>query len=255
MWQNLIKTALIGTDKSTPSVWVLEKLKEMGVKTEDVSEAVLQGAGMLTLLRKGGYPLANFKGMLPELCEKETASLCSNSSVGHLKAILNGEYEEALEEFIFFTQHHKKVLPAPFLPQILHYCRGNRALWALVKPVIGCKGRWLLQQNEEWAHLEDAPSDVLKQVSPSLSNEETLKQAGEIVLLLNNHRFGWSDDKKINAVLKRFAYCANINLIENLNHYFSIELAQNMESKIQGIFKVLFFRRDMINALGENKYL
>jgi Family of unknown function (DUF5691) len=250
MWQDLIKTALIGTDKSTPSVSTLEKLKEMGIKAEEVSEAILQGAGVLTLMRKGGYPLSDFKGSLPEICEKETANLCSNQSVGHLKAILSGEHEGAFEEFIFLMRQNKKVLPAHFLPQILHYCRGNRSLWSMVKPVVGNKGKWLMKQNEDWTHLSNqTTSDIEGEVSPQLSKEETLKQAREITTLLNNNRFFWSEDKKINAVLKIFAYCANIDLIENLNHLFSAELVQAVEPKIQGIFKIMFFRKDMVNAL------
>lgn len=252
MWRDLIKTSLIGTDKCTPSVSTLEKLQEMGIKADDVSEIVLQGAGMLTLMRKGGYPLKDFKGALPELCEEETANFCSNQSVVHLRAILGGEYEEALEEFLFFVRQHKKVLPATFLPQLLHYCRGNRVLWALVEPVIGNKGRWLLKQNEDWSHLSKTPSNTEGGHFEQLSNEDTLKQAQEIVLLLNNNRFIWSDDKKIKAELKHFAFSANMGLIENLNDFFLKELAQSMENNIQSVFKVLFFRKEMINALEKN---
>jgi hypothetical protein len=273
MWQDLIKTSLIGTDKCTPSVSTLEKLNEMGVKAEDVSEIVLTGAGMLCLMRKGGYPLSDFKGMLPELCESETALICSSKSVSHLKAILDGDYEEALEEFLSLLKTHNAVLPAQFLPKLFHYCRGNRVLWAMVEPVIGQKGKWLLQQNEDWSHLLTLPVNAPKvqktigvpsnTVTPGgalrhqsvkgdiflqLSNEETLKEAREIVAVLNTNRFVWVDDRKINMELKGFAYKANTDLIENLNHYFATELAQSMTSKVQGVLKILFFRQEMKKA-------
>jgi hypothetical protein len=252
MWRDIIKTTLIGTDKCTPSVSTLEKLQEMGIHSDDVSESVLQGAGFLTLMRKGGYPLMDFKGTLPEVSDVEPAILSSNSSISHLKAILGGDYEDALEEFLFYAKQYKRVLPAQFLPHLLHYSRGNRILWAFVEPVIGTKGRWLLKQNDDWSHLSKTPSDTEGGRFEQLSNEETLKQAREIVLLLNNNRFIWSDDKKINTEIKRFSYSANITMIENLRHLFSTELAQAMESQVQSVFKILFFRRDMIQTLGKS---
>jgi Family of unknown function (DUF5691) len=255
MWQDLIKTSLIGTDKSTPSVQTLEKLKEMGVKADDASEIVLTGAGMLCLMRKGGYPLSDFRGTLPVLCEAETALGCSPKSVSHLKAILYGDYEEALEEFLFLLKTHNTVLPAQFLPKLFHYCRGNRVLWAMVEPVIGQKGKWLLQQNEDWVHLAKMPKNIQNLDGTSqdtkggifqqLTNEETLKEARDIVNVLNTNRFVWVDDKKINLELRRFAFRANTDLVENLNHFFAVELAQSMVSKMQGVSKILFFRQEM----------
>jgi hypothetical protein len=259
MWQNLIKTSLIGTDKSTPSVQTLEKLKEMGVKADDVSEIVLTGAGMLSLMRKGGYPLSDFNGTLPVLCDSETALVCSLKSVSHLKAILYGDYEEALEEFLFLLKNHKTVLPAHFLPKLFHYCRGNQVLWAMVEPVIGQKGKWLLQQNEDWVHLSKMPINTRNMDSTSLdtqeganfqqlTNEETLKEAREIVNVLNTNRFVWVDDKKISSELMRFAFRANTDLVENLNHFFDVELAQSMALKTQGVSKILLFRQEMKRA-------
>jgi hypothetical protein len=265
MWQDIIKTSLIGTDKCTPSVSTLEKLNEMGVKAEDVSEIVLKGAGMLSLMRKGGYPLTDFRGTLPELCETERALVCSNKSGSHLKAILYGDYEEALEEFLLLLKTHNVILPAQFLPKLFHYCRGNQVLWAMVEPVIGQKGQWLLQQNEDWSHLAKMPKNTINTdgkstsnkitiqnsegcVFQQLTNEETLKEAREIVAVLNTNRFVWVDDRKINMELKGFAYKANTDLIDNLNHYFATELAQSMTSKVQGVLKILFFRQEMKKA-------
>jgi Family of unknown function (DUF5691) len=250
MWQDIIKASLIGTDKCIPSVSTLENLQKIGVKSSDIPEIVLQGAGLLTLMRKGGYLLTDFKGILPEVCEKETEKICTTSSISHLKAILEGEYEEALEEFLFLTKQYKTILPAQFLPQFFHYCRGNRTLWAMVEPVIGAKGRWLLKQNEDWTHLSTLSLKTEGRNFEQFSNDETMKQAHEIVALLNNNRFIWADDKKINTELKRFAFQANISSLENLRHLFSTALAQTLDGKIQNVYKILFFRKEMIMALS-----
>jgi hypothetical protein len=258
MWQDLIKTSLIGTDKCTPSVSTLEKLNEMGIKADDLSEIVLTGAGLLCLMRKGGYPLTEFRSTLPELCETVAALVCPPKSVSHLKAILYGDYEEALEEFLFLLKTHNAVLPAQFLPKLFHYCRGNRVLWAMVEPVMGQKGKWLLQQNEDWVHLakilvnghntEGLSKNTEGGIFQQLTNEETMKEARDIVNVLNTNRFVWVDDKKINLEIKRFAFRANTDLVENLNQFFAVELAQSMASKTQGLSKILFFRQEMKRA-------
>ena len=105
VWQDLVKTALIGTDKATPSVSTLENLEKMGIYSEDTAEMVLQGAGVLTILRKGGFPLNDFKEALTEMCEGEISKTCTSKSAQHLKEILNPKKDrqlgEALLEFIF----------------------------------------------------------------------------------------------------------------------------------------------------------
>lgn len=73
MEEDLYKTALLGTDRMTPSVSTLG-VAGMGIETDDATEAVLTGIGMLSLARKGGYPLLDFEGELPTPCPIETKS-------------------------------------------------------------------------------------------------------------------------------------------------------------------------------------
>jgi Family of unknown function (DUF5691) len=250
MWQNLIKIALIGTDKSTPSVSTLDTLKEMGIKTEDVSEAVLEGAGMLSLMRKGGYPLESFKGKLPDTCEKETETYISTQAARYLKEILSGKHEAALGEFAFYAQQHKKIISPEFLPQLLNFSRNDKEVWAIVHPIIGKRGEWLLEQNNQWAALKKQVTTEIPTGFGQMTSEETFKRAREIVTLLNNNRFIGSSDKKITSELKIFAYLAPISLIENLNYLFSSELIQSGDSLILDVYKIFFFRKEMINALN-----
>ena len=249
MWQNLVKTALIGTDKSTPSVFTLEKLKEMGIKTEDVAESILEGAGVLSLMRKGGFPLEDFKNEMPEPSEIEIEQFCSTQSARHLKEILTGRHGAALGEFAFYAKQYKKIIAAEFLPQILHFSRSNKEVWVLVRPIIGKRGEWLLKQNKDWAHLEKQTTTDTPTEFGQLSNEDTMKQAREIVDLLNNSRSIWSDDKKITDALRAFAYHANISLADNLNYFFSNELIQTGDSKISEVYKIFLFRKELVISL------
>ena len=74
---DLYKTALLGTNRMTPSVSTLDSLREMGIETDDATEAVLTGVGMLGLARKAGFPLVDFEGTLQLPCPMETKKYMS----------------------------------------------------------------------------------------------------------------------------------------------------------------------------------
>ena len=252
VWQDLVKTALIGTDKATPSVSTLEKLENMGVKAIDIAEIVLEGAGVFTILRKGGLPLNDFKGLLPEFCEIEVAKQCSSKSAHHLKEILFGKKDnqigEALIEFIFYAQKNNKILPFELLPPLFHAYRGDKKMSKILKTIIGKRGIWLAKQNPDWfVYIEKTVENI--DFMP-FSKEETLTKARELVEILKAQSFVWADDKKINLEIKEFAFKADANLIENLDYLFSNNLPFAYQNKIQDILKILYFRRVMAEELS-----
>ena len=253
VWQDLVKTALIGTDKATPSVSTLENLEKMGIHSEDTAEIVLQGAGVLTMLRKGGFPLNDFNEALPEVCEVEMAKQCSSKSAHHLKEILFGKKDrqmgEALIEFIFYAQKNNKILPFELLPPLFHTFRGDKKMNVILKTVIGKRGTWLAKQNPDWfVYVENSTIENID-FTP-FSKEETLLKARGLTEILKAQSFVWADDIKINAEIKEFAFKADANLIENLDYLFSNNLPFASQNKIQDILKILHFRRVMAEELS-----
>lgn len=253
VWQDLVKTALIGTDKATPSVYTLEKLEKMGIHSEDTAEMVLQGAGVLTILRKGGFPLNDFMEAMPEICEAEIGRQCSSKSAQHLKEILNPKKDrqvsEALFEFIFYAQKNNKILPFELLPSFFHLFRGDKKMNEIIKTVIGRRGIWLAQQNADWfVYRSEHKGENL--VFTPFSKEETLVKARELVEQLKTQSFVWGDDLKANTESKEFAFNADFNLIENLDYLFSNNLPFQYQNKIQSILKTLYFRREMVKELS-----
>ena len=253
VWQDLVKIALIGTDKATPSVSTLENLKNMGIKAVDTAEVVLEGGGVLTMLRKGGLPLNDFQGALPEICEAENGRQCSSKSAQHLKEILNQKKDrqlgEALLEFIFYAQKNNKILPSELLPTLFHLFRGDKKMNEILKKVIGKRGIWLAKQNPDWfVYAREEIVEIIEFIP--FPKEETLVKARGLVEVLKAQSFVWADDKKINAETKEFAFKADFNLIENLDYLFSNNLPFASQNKIQDILKILHFRREMVNELS-----
>ena len=253
VWQDLVKTALIGTDKATPSVSTLENLEKMGIHAVDSTEVVLEGAGVFTMLRKGGFPLNDFNEALPEVCEVEMSKQCTPKSAHHLKGILIGKKDrqlgEALIEFIFYAQKNNKILPFELLPPLFHTFRGDKKMSEILKAVIGKRGTWLAKQKPDWfVYMQEVTVENIDFMP--FSKEETLIKARELVDLLKSQSFVWADDKKINAEIKEFAFKADFNLIENLDYLFSNNLPFASQNKIQDILKILHFRREMMKELS-----
>ncbi len=253
VWQDLVKTALIGTDKATPSVFTLKTLEKMGIHTVDSAEVVLEGAGVLTMLRKGGFPLNDFNEALPEVCEVEIAKPCTSKSAQHLKEILFGKKDrqlgEALIEFIFYAQKNNKILPFEILPTLFHTYRGDKKMGRILKAVIGKRGTWLAKQNADWfVYTHEVTVENIDFIP--FPKEETLVKARELMDLLKSQSFVWADDRKINSEIKEFAFKADFNLMENLDYLFSNNLPFAFQNKIQDILKILYFRSELVHELS-----
>ena len=92
IWQDLLKTALLGTDRTLPTVETLSALSEFGISTDDPTEATLAGAGVFALAQKAGFMLKDFDKNLPDAALDETARPMSAASVRHLQRLLSPDF-------------------------------------------------------------------------------------------------------------------------------------------------------------------
>ncbi len=153
MEEDLFKTALLGSDRMTPSVSTLEKLREMGIKTDDATEAVLTGVGMLSLARKAGYPILDFEGELPTLCLIETKIYMSARATKYIQDVLDKKipiyaylYAPFFQLIAECAELNNKIVPIGLLPTLLN---GSEQLG--LEQLIGERGKWLAAQNPKWA--------------------------------------------------------------------------------------------------------
>jgi hypothetical protein len=155
MWDDLYKTALLGTNRMTPSVSTLEKLREMGIETDDATEAVLLGVGMLGLAQKAGFPLSDFEGAFPTPCPVETKNYMSQKAAQYVKDVL----DKKLPVFAYLhpvflnlvsdcAVQNNKIAPIHLLPKSL-----DAAGQPAVLQLLGERGIWLASQNPQWKNV------------------------------------------------------------------------------------------------------
>ncbi len=177
MESDLLKTALLGTDRMTPSVSTLEKLRDMGIETDDATEAVLTGVGMLSLARKGGYPLLDFEGELPALCPIETKSYMSSRSAKYIQDVLDKKipiynylYAPFFQLVAECAVQNNKIVPIGLLPTLLNGW-GQSGLDQL----IGERGKWLAAQNPKWVNVLSEQKKPTKLTAPEIAAVNLLK--------------------------------------------------------------------------------
>lgn len=154
IWKSIIKTALIGTDRSDLSETTLAELAKLGVDIKATpANILLEGATLYAQMRKAGFRPKKWEGEIPFPAQKDKSKICSKKSSEHLAMILNGTFTPALDNFIEQLIFNKKSLPPELLPELLEKCRSDKTLWQRLKNAIGERGNWLIGQNEDWHFL------------------------------------------------------------------------------------------------------
>ncbi|MFK7934255.1 MAG: DUF5691 domain-containing protein [Saprospiraceae bacterium] len=154
IWEEIVKTALLGTERTKLSATTLQHLESLGVDT-DVEETtiLLQAAALLHQQQRVALPFADFAGELPERVANDNLRVCSVLSAYHLQLILDGTFGGVLREFIFCLNENQKELPPELLPDLLEQSLKNDVLYQQLEPALGERGKWLIQQNPGWQKL------------------------------------------------------------------------------------------------------
>lgn len=252
-WKDLAKTALIGTDRVTPSVATLELLEELGVQAQDVTEVVLKGAGIMALLRKGGIELPDFAGSIPNACEPETQRYISSKSISHLKEILRGGHSLALNEFLYFAFRNERLIVPDLLPEVFEVAKNDDKAVKILPYVVGNRGVWLANNNADWSlvHKQNSQDEILE---PKLTKDQTLLQVRELVEKIKSAVYVWSEDRKLATELKILSYQADYALLENIDFIFSNNLSYSYQTKTTEFLRVLIFRSKMVEELNNRNH-
>lgn len=155
MWTELVKVAILGTDRTEIPAAVLAELQSVGIDINESPDLVLaRGLAYFRMLTKAAGELPVYEGELPAFIEEaEGIGLCSPKSGRHLRLILDGTFPAALPEFIALLLERKKALPPESVPALLDRCINDADLWGQLQPALGQLGHWLIGQNPAWEHL------------------------------------------------------------------------------------------------------
>jgi hypothetical protein len=156
IWQDLVSTALVGTQKQAVKLKCLDN--ELGkilskLDTEDYEGSLLSAAGAIALYKKAGKLPKADSSKLPQSSGITDIPECNTSAEQHLEMMLNGQYTEILPEWLKIVTECKKLVSAKYLPDLLNLGQRQSNLREAILPVLGKRGLWLAAQNPEWDYV------------------------------------------------------------------------------------------------------
>lgn len=142
-WREIVKVALLGTDRSG----LLAKEDEA---SPEPSTQLLQQAVLKKTEQTAGFPLKKLTpNAVLEGSENAQDTVAPNIQV-FLERILDGTYEDALPEALSLLEKTNKKIPAYLLPEIMKYLDTRLVNWQQILPALGQDAQWLLQQHPSW---------------------------------------------------------------------------------------------------------
>lgn len=162
-WQQLIKTALVGTDNASFTPTDADELARIGVllPENDESLRVLQAAAAYSVAFKAGYEPATGVPAALKPAPPDSKPICSVQTLSLLKQAMNGLYQPRvlLECVRLIAQQGKYLLPYEILPELLTHAKNTPDVWAYLLQAMGERGQWLVLQNPDWSYINQTPDD------------------------------------------------------------------------------------------------
>lgn len=159
MWEELIKTTLLGTERTEISENLrsfLEACKLPPVTSEEAQ--LLELLSIYAPMKKASVEDLKLELKKPQKIAREKT--CSPKAARSLNAMLGGIYADALPEFFGLLSQKKMTLPPSSLPGLFEKSLTNPIFWNQVQPVLGNSGEWLLYQNPDWDLLWSSEGEV-----------------------------------------------------------------------------------------------
>jgi hypothetical protein len=186
----LVATAIVGTGQIENTNLVIDTpINAMAAQlpTDNTERSLLLTAGAWAVYRQAGY-CAEPAPTIPQSAPAEVLASCSARATHLLASLLQGEHSEILPEALKCLQQAHLRLSHDLLPQALAYGTKNKEIRSALVPVLGKRGRWLSQFNQEWKWVDQ----LLLQTEKLLpANVEAIWQEGtldERSMILRNMR-------------------------------------------------------------------
>ncbi|WP_329456073.1 DUF5691 domain-containing protein [Streptomyces sp. NBC_01497] len=184
-WEDLLTSALLGTDRRTPPA---------GVLAPDVAppEALLDAAALSTVRRRAGLLPSAGEGERPEPAPREDRPAPPEAAVHRLTMLLTDraagstgsgrrgtapDLAELLPQWLAAANGHGYAAPAAVLPALLDTARARTDLRPHALTFAGARGLWLARFNPEWKFALRGGSGSA--VLPDLADEEAVLRLWE----------------------------------------------------------------------------
>ncbi|MFT5263474.1 MAG: hypothetical protein ACI8YQ_002217 [Polaribacter sp.] len=151
--KDLIRIALLGSDRTELPESLREEIKALGVEDKDRAKAILRAVTKWQMQQKAAYIPPRFEGEWPLAPDTANERFCSPNATKYLQQIMDGKYEQVLPEFFSIAKSEACFLPPEQVPTLLQQASENPGQAALLKPLMGAHAKWLAAQHPEWSLL------------------------------------------------------------------------------------------------------
>ena len=147
LWQEVLTTALLGTDRRPPET--LSADGELGrllnkLDTSNPGRYLLQTASVLTLYSRVGIKPVRLQAEVnSNIAPDERLERCSPAAASRLGCMLEGTYPDLIPEWLLLAAKAGKRAAEETLPDLLAWGEAHNDQIDLVLPVLGERGRWL----------------------------------------------------------------------------------------------------------------
>lgn len=177
LWQSLVSTALMGTERQTPTVPAGEDALTTLVQTLDWQQpesALLAAAGAMALHRRVGQRPLSLDLPALEPCPLGDLPVCGDRSRRHLRTALESE-PRVLPELLTLMAEAGQRVPELLLPKLLNWGKRQETIHPKVVAVLGERGRWLAAQNSNW----NAAQSWAEGFDPESAEAQAVWQGGD----------------------------------------------------------------------------
>jgi hypothetical protein len=154
-WDDLVSTALLGTDRKPPVRDGLpEPVRARLSDAPDPPRVLLDAAALAAAYRRAGR--RPMRGPIPlPAATRDDRPVPGDAAVRRLAAMLAGEHSTVLAEWLRVVNEHGWRIPPEFLPALADLTRGRTELRAAVRRAAGPRAGWLAALNPDWRYLEE----------------------------------------------------------------------------------------------------
>lgn len=154
MWQDILKTAIVGTERNAFALPNDALGKLLAMLDANAREAtLLSAAATVALYERAGQLPAVEQQSLPAPAELEDMPYCNAQAAQHLALMLSGEFAEALLEWFAALIVAKRRVPEEHLSALLQWGKPRTSLHEAISASIGQRGLWLARQNPAWDYI------------------------------------------------------------------------------------------------------
>lgn len=155
IWDQIINTAMLGTDKRTLGASTLPTdLADAAVliqnNTTDKEEQFLQKASLVFNYRQCGVQPLQKEEVTIVKADAEEKQYCSLVGMQTLKDILDSESNSLLQFWLQLCKSKERIINPELVPLLLHIGTQQKKLQNLIVACCGKRGEWLTRFNPEW---------------------------------------------------------------------------------------------------------